>query len=79
MRNLGNAKQDLGMYIQLANVGLVREVGETVRVNTVAVDAVNKLLTKNLGSAYSLNIAQRIEGRPQNSKSFQLPVQGSIY
>jgi hypothetical protein len=50
-----------------------------VRVNIVAVDAVNKLPTENLGSAYSLNIAQRIEGRPPNSESFQLPLRSGIY
>lgn len=70
MRDLGYAKQDLSMYIQLANVGLTRAAGETVKVNTIAVDAVNKLLTEKLGSEYSLRIADLVEGRPRNGKLF---------
>ncbi|KAL8371662.1 hypothetical protein RB595_001453 [Gaeumannomyces hyphopodioides] len=67
MKDIGSAKQDLGMYIQLANVGLTRAVGETLRVNTVAVEAVNKLLAESLGSVYSLKIGQVIEGRPRDA------------
>ncbi len=73
MGDLGNAKQDLGMYIQLANVGLTRAVDETVQVNTAAVDAMNKLLHEKLGSVYTLRITQLIEGRPRNGKAFWLP------
>ncbi|KAL6822740.1 hypothetical protein J3E69DRAFT_337773 [Trichoderma sp. SZMC 28015] len=67
MRDLGYSKHDLGMYIQLVNVGLTRAAGETVKVNTIAVDAVNKLLTEKLGSEYSLRIADLVEGRPRDA------------
>ncbi|KLU84063.1 hypothetical protein MAPG_03108 [Magnaporthiopsis poae ATCC 64411] len=67
MRDVGNAKQDLGMYIQLANVGLTRAVGDTIRVNTMAVEAVNKQLAETLGPVYSLKIGQMIEGRPRDA------------
>ncbi|RYP01147.1 hypothetical protein DL765_010875 [Monosporascus sp. GIB2] len=73
MRDLGNSKQDLGLYIQLANVGLTRAVGQTVQVNAAAVNAVNKLLNEKLGSAYTLRMAQLVEGRPQNGRASRFP------
>ena len=73
MRDLGNAKQDLGLYIQLANVGLTRSVGEAVHVNTAAVDAVNRLLSEQLGPTYTLKMAQLVEGRPRNGTASRFP------
>lgn len=67
MKDVWNTKQDLGVHIQLANVGLTRAVGETLRVNTLDVEAVNKLLAEKLGSVYSLNIGQIVEGRPRDA------------
>ncbi|KAH6849628.1 hypothetical protein B0I37DRAFT_369468 [Chaetomium sp. MPI-CAGE-AT-0009] len=67
MGELGNAKQDLSLGIQLANVGLTRAVGETLQVNAAAVDTVNKLLTERLGPTYTLRMARLIEGRPRNA------------
>ena len=69
MRDLGNAKMNLTMYIQLANVGLVRGVGHAVQVNIAEVGEINKLLIKKLGSGHVLRISQLLEGKSQNSKT----------
>lgn len=68
MGELGNAKQDLSLGIQLANVGLTRAVGETLQVNAAAVDTVNKLLIEKLGPTHALRMAQLIDGRPRNGR-----------
>lgn len=70
MGELGSVKQDLSMYIQLANVGLVRGVDHTVRVNTAAVEAVNRVLHERLGLGLRLTQAlkwsQLFKERPKN-------------
>lgn len=72
---LERTKRDLGMYIQLANVGLTRGVGEAVVVSVAAVKAVNKQLQMQLGSTHSLRIAKLLAGRTPNCEksSHHLP------
>lgn len=69
---LERTKLDLSMYIQLANVGLTRGVGEALVVSVAAVDAVNKQLQMKLGSAHRLRISKLLAGRPRNCKSSQM-------
>ena len=66
MRDLGNAKMNLSIHIQLSNVGLLRGVGDAVQVSIAAVEAMNKLLSEKLGSEHVLKISQLLERKPQN-------------
>lgn len=63
---LERSKLDLSMYIQLANVGLTRGVGEALVVSVAAVDMVNRQLQARLGSTHSLRISKLLAGRPRN-------------
>jgi hypothetical protein len=67
MRDLGNAKVDLIVHIQLSNVGLIRGVSEAMQVSIDAIIAMGKLLDEKLGSGHALRISQLLEGRPRNS------------
>lgn len=75
MGDLVSAKLNLGLCIQLSNVGLTRGVGEALQVNITAVEAIRKLLNEKLGPAHGLKIAQLLEGRPQNSKRSPFQIQ----
>ncbi|KAH6839486.1 hypothetical protein B0I37DRAFT_386566 [Chaetomium sp. MPI-CAGE-AT-0009] len=66
MKELAHVKLDLGLHIQLANVGLTRGVQEKILVSVAAVDAVNRQLQEKLGSSHQLRISRLIEGRPRN-------------
>jgi len=67
--DLERSKHDLSMYIQLANVGLIRRVGEAQVVSVAAVDMVNRQLQAKLGSTHSLRISKLLAGRPMNRES----------
>ena len=79
MKDLGNAKMDLSIQIQVANVGLIQAVGQAVQVNTAAVEKINKMLIETLGSGHVLRISQLIEGRSSNGKTAKSLTRSSSY
>jgi len=66
MKELGNAKLNLSVQIQIANVGLIRGVNEAVYVNINAVKEMNKTLLETLGTGHRLRISELIRGRSLN-------------
>jgi len=65
MINLTNAKSELAIHIQLANVGLTRARGALIA-NTEVINRINSLLLYVLGAEKGLKIAQLLENRPMN-------------
>lgn len=72
MRDMARIKLDLGVHIQLANVGLTRGVEEKTLVSVAAVDSINRQLREKLGLNHELRISRLIKGRPLNSKTSYL-------
>jgi hypothetical protein len=68
MGEMAHVKLDLGVHIQLVNVGLIRGVEQRVLVSVATVEAVNRQLQEKLGSSHQLRISRVIEGRPRNSE-----------
>jgi len=68
MEEMVHIKLDLGVHIQLANVGLTRGVEQKILVSVAAVEAVNRQLQEKLGPSHKLRISQLIEGRPRNGE-----------
>lgn len=66
MRDLGNSKSNLSLHMQLSIVGLVRGVGDTVRVNTTTVEEINTLLREKLGSGHVLKISELLQRKTPN-------------
>ncbi|KAK0623479.1 hypothetical protein B0T14DRAFT_494954 [Immersiella caudata] len=74
MGELGRRKGDLGMYVQLANVGLTRRVGERLGlgVDVGAVEAVGRVVSEKLGGEGGLRIAKLIEGRERGEEDIAM-------
>ena len=68
MRKLGETKQDLGLHIQLANVGLTRGVDRRIMVSIETLEAVIKHIQEELGGDFQLRISQLLEGWERNSR-----------
>ena len=77
MKDLLNAKMNLSIQIQVANVGLIQDVGQAVQVNIKAVKEMNKMLIETLGSGHVLRISQLLEGKSPNGKTPKLPIRYS--
>jgi len=73
MKDLGNAKMNLSIQIQVAHVGLIEGVGQAVQVNITAVKEMNKMLIETLGSGHVLRISQLLERKSPNGKTPESP------
>lgn len=71
MKDLEAAKLSLSLSIQVTNVGLVREVGEAVRVSVSTVSTMSQLIQDKLGPGCVLRMSQLIEGRASVGKTSQ--------
>ena len=75
MKDLRNAKMNLSIQIQLANVGLLKGVGQAVQVNITAVTEMNNMLMEKLGSGHVLRISQLLEGKSPNGTQSESLIQ----
>ncbi|KAF2963578.1 hypothetical protein GQX73_g9995 [Xylaria multiplex] len=57
MEQLTGAKQNLILQIQVANVGLMKKMNETLAINTELVTKMNNIVRGSLGQEHSLTIA----------------------
>lgn len=63
MQDLGRAKSNLTNSILLCNIGLVRDVNNSVKVNTSVLERLDALIKARLGMNYTLRMKKLIEGR----------------
>lgn len=69
INELCRAKSSLTLRIQVANVGLTRNVGDTVVANTAAIHQVDVLLQEVFGEGRGLKLAEFLRNRPAESMS----------
>ncbi|KAK4250277.1 hypothetical protein C7999DRAFT_29101 [Corynascus novoguineensis] len=67
LRELESTKHDLGVHIQLANVGLTRGIDRALSVSVATVEEVNRQLQAKLGPTHTLRIAKLLEDRPRSN------------
>lgn len=64
MNKLARARSELGLHIQVANVGLTRIFGDKLVANTEVVRRVNFVLQQVFGEGRGLKIAMLLKNRP---------------
>jgi len=64
MDALGHAKSDLSLHVQVANVGLIRTVGDKLFANAEVIGRVDLVLQQVFGEGRGLKIAALLGNRP---------------
>lgn len=73
MQVLGNSKMNLLSYILICNVGLVRGVDNSVKVNTTTLESLDGLIKSRLGIEDTLRIKKLVGDRQSSGKFSFLP------
>jgi hypothetical protein len=63
MNELSRAKSNLGLRLQVANVGLTRTVENTITANAEVVSRIDLLLQQEFGKGQGLKIAELLRDR----------------
>jgi len=63
MESLSRAKTNLHLHLQVANVGLTRNLGNTVVFNTEIIDRIDHILQRTLGEGQGLKITKLVRER----------------
>jgi hypothetical protein len=64
MNDLGRAKLDLGLRLQVANVGLTRTVEDNILADKEVIQRIDSLLQQTFGDGRGLKIAKLLQHRP---------------
>jgi hypothetical protein len=68
LKGLGQRKASLTLQIQVAGIGVQRDIGKNIVVNAEAVKKVDGKVQKLLGKGKGLKLAERIENKPTKGK-----------
>jgi vacuolar-type H+-ATPase subunit I/STV1 len=68
MTELGQVKSMLVLRIQVANVGVIQDMGKQFVANTEVIERIDEFLKEEIGGCKGLKIARLIKGRRPSSK-----------
>lgn len=72
MNDLGRAKSNLSLHLQVANVGLTRSVENTIVADAEVIRRIDRLLQQVFGEGRGLQIAELLKDRPRDGMSNHL-------